>query len=509
MRVVERILVAPGRVRCDTRRVEPAALPDPAVVVLVGPSGSGKSTWAAQRYGIAEILSSDALRAVVGTGPHDLEASFAAFGVLDAVLAARTARRLTCVIDTLGLDPVRRRGYLAAARSAGMPAVVVVLDTPAAECRRRNASRDVPVPAGVLDGQLRAMRDIAAAVAGEGWDLALAGASAGDPEAVHLTGAGAAAARQLSAPRELEFVLQISRFPWGDDPLGWLISVAGAASDAGFSGVALMDHLIQIPQVGRAWEPIPEPWVSLAALGTRFPGLRVGSLVSPVTFREPGLLAKTVATVDALTGGGRVFCGLGAGWWDREHAAFGVPFPAPRERVDRLVATIETLRALWSSGTKPFAGSSVSLPETTCYPRPALPIPIVVGGTGRRTLRIAARLADGCNVRTAEVAGALPVLRAELDRVGRSPDELAVSVLDVPIIGSDRADVAARVERLRGRTPPATFAARHFAGTVTEQVGRYRVLAETGVTTVFLALPDLSGPDDVARCRPIVEAFRG
>jgi alkanesulfonate monooxygenase SsuD/methylene tetrahydromethanopterin reductase-like flavin-dependent oxidoreductase (luciferase family)/predicted kinase len=489
--------------------VEAARLPDPAVVVLVGPAGSGKSTWAGRRYRPGEILSSDALRAVVGTGPHDLEASTAAFGVLDAVFAARTARRLTCVVDTLGLDPVRRRGYLAAARTAGLAAVAVVNDTPAAECRRRNASRDVPVPAGALDGQLRAMRDIAATLADEGWDLVIAGDFAGAPEAEHLSGASAAADRQSSAPGALEFVLQISRFPWGDDPLGWLVAVAGAAQEAGFTGVTLMDHLIQIPQVGRAWEPMPEPWVSLAVLGARFPELRLGSLVSPVTFREPGLLAKAVATLDALTGGGRVFCGLGAGWWDREHAAFGIPFPAPRERLDRLEATIETLRALWSSGTKAFTGARVSLPETTCYPRPATAIPILVGGAGRRTLRIAARMADGCNVRTADLAAALPVVRAELDRIGRSPDEVAVSVLDVPVIGVDRADVATRVERLRGRTPAATFAARHFAGTVADQVGRYRLLAETGVRTVFLAPADMSGPDEVARCAPIVRAFRG
>jgi alkanesulfonate monooxygenase SsuD/methylene tetrahydromethanopterin reductase-like flavin-dependent oxidoreductase (luciferase family) len=252
---------------------------------------------------------------------------------------------------------------------------------------------------------------------------------------------------------------------------------------------------------------MPEPWVSLATLGARFPGLRLGSLVSPVTFREPGLLAKTVATLDALTGGGRVFCGLGAGWWDREHAAFGIRFPPRGQRLDRLEATVETLRALWSSGTKAFAGSSVSLPETTCYPRPATPIPILIGGAGRRTVRIAARMADGYNVRTADLATSLPILQAELDRIGRSRDEVAVSVLDVPVIGLDREDVASRVERLRGRTPAATFASRHFAGTVTDQVGRYRLLAETGVRTVFLALPDLAGPDEVARCAPIVRAF--
>src|SRR5262249_26168695 len=133
-------------------------------------------------------------------------------------------------------------------------------------------------------------------------------------------------------------------------------------------------------------------------LGT---GLRLGTLVTPVTFRAPGVLAKTVATLDVLSGG-RAFCGIGAGWWDREHAAFGLPFPPAAERLDRLEDAIGTLRALWRAGTKTYQGERVSLPETTCYPRPAGEVPVLVGGSGeRRTLRIAARLADGCNLPSA------------------------------------------------------------------------------------------------------------
>ena len=124
----------------------PADLPDPALVVLVGASGAGKSTWAAARYRTAEIVSSDALRGVVGSGEHDLDASVEAFALLEQIVAARLRRRLTTVVDTLGTDVPRRRAWLAAARSAGLPAVAVVLDTPAAVCRARNAARDRPVP---------------------------------------------------------------------------------------------------------------------------------------------------------------------------------------------------------------------------------------------------------------------------------------------------------------------------------------------------------------------------
>ena len=245
-------------------------LPDPALVVLVGPAGAGKSTWAAAHYRAAEVVSSDVLRERVGTGPTDLDASDDAFAVLEAIVAARLRRGLTTVVDTLGLDTARRPAWLAAGRDAGLPCVAVLLDTPGELCRARNRQRDRPVPAPALNGQLRRMRAVAAEVAAEGWDLVVRedGGPAPDAPAAPQAVAVPAGARPLFAePGRLSFVLQVSRFPWGTDPAGWLRAVAGAAEDAGFAGLALMDHLIQIPQVGRAWDPIPEPWVALGAVG--------------------------------------------------------------------------------------------------------------------------------------------------------------------------------------------------------------------------------------------------
>ncbi|HUD76380.1 MAG TPA: LLM class flavin-dependent oxidoreductase [Streptosporangiaceae bacterium] len=482
-------------------------IPDPAVVVLVGASGSGKSAWAAEHYLPREIVSSDQLRSIVGSGEHDLDASADAFALLDQIVTARAGRRLTTVIDTLGLDPVRRLSYLALARRAGLPAVAVLFDTDAAVCRQRNRARSRPVPAAVLDAQLVRLPDAAGQLPAEGWDAVISPEAAA-VEPAHSPGSLEAARQQRDRPASLEFILQVSRFGWADDPAGWLRSVALAAAETGLHGVALMDHLIQIPQVGRPFEPIPEPWVTLgflAALDTR---LRLGTLVSPVTFRPPGILAKTAATLDALSGG-RVFCGIGAGWWDREHAGFGLPFPPPATRLRLLETEIEILRALWQPGTKSYRGEHVSLPETTCYPRPVAPIPVIVGGSGQRTLRIAARLADGCNLPADPglLDARIPELRRQCELAGRDPSDVAVTVLDVPVVGRDREHAAALVETLRGRTSAAAFARSHHAGTAADHIGRYRLLAERGVSTVFIALPDLAGPDDVARLAPVIRAF--
>ena len=294
-------------------------------------------------------------------------------------------------------------------------------------------------------------------------------------------------------------VLQLSRFPWGEDPGAWLRETALAADEAGFAGIALMDHLIQIPQVDTAWQPIPEPWVTLGLVAGLDTDLTLGTLCTPVTFRPAGITAKAAATLDALSGG-RAFLGVGAGWWDREHAAYGIPFPPARERLDLLETTIETCRALWAPGTKAYDGDRVSLPETTAYPRPAHDIPVVVGGNGeRRTLAIAARLGDACNLPSDPevLRHKLAVLDRHLAEAGRTRDDVAVTVLDLPIVGRDREDAWAQVERLRGRTAAAAFARRTNAGTTDEHRRRYADLQALGVSTVFVGVRGLAGPDDV------------
>jgi alkanesulfonate monooxygenase SsuD/methylene tetrahydromethanopterin reductase-like flavin-dependent oxidoreductase (luciferase family)/predicted kinase len=495
-------------------------LPDPAVVVLVGASGSGKSYWAVRHYRAEEIVSSDQLRAVVGSGPADLDASADAFALLDTIVAARAGRGLTVVADTLGLDDVRRADFLNLARRSGLPAVAVAFDVDEPLARSRNAQRDRPVPARVLAAQHQRMRVVSAALDDEGWDAVVrlggeaqtvgTGTSAtatttstpgGDPPSGHRFGDGTATGPRL--------FLQVSSFPWGDTPGRWFGDIAQAAEEIGMSGLALMDHLIQIPQVGRPFEPLPDPFVALGFAAATTRRLRLGTLVSPVTWRSAAVLAKAAATLDQLSGG-RAFLGVGAGWWEREHAATGLPFPSAADRLDRLEDTLVTIRALWAAGTKPFDHGRVHLSETTAYPRPQSSIPLLVGGSGeRRTLRIAARYADAVNLPTSDektLDRKLAVIRSHLADAGRDPADLEVTVLDTPVIGTDRDDTARRVERLRGRTPATAFAARHHAGPAEQQAERYTRLFAMGVGSVFVALPDLADATDLARLRPVVSA---
>ena len=407
---------------------------------------------------------------------------------------------MTVVVDTLGLDRARRVAYLAVARSAGLPAVAVVLDTPAPVCRARNTQRDRPVPAAVLTTQLRRMRTVADELETEGWDLVHVVADTATPEPQR---APEVAAAPRGRPLEGVF-LQVSAFPWGGDPSAWLRDIALRAAEVGFAGLSLMDHLVQIPQVARAWDPIPEPWVTLGHLAALDTELRLGTLVSPVTLHHAGVLAKQAATLDVLSGG-RAFCGVGAGWFEREHLGYGVPFPPPRERLDSLATTIETMRALWAPGTKSFAGERVSLPETTFYPRPVGDLPILVGGSGARTLRIAGALGDAANVTSDEalLPARIATVRSAAERAGRDPDDVAVTVLDVAVVGRSRDDTARRVERLRGRTPAASYAARHHAGEPAAHAERYARLREMGVSAMFLAIPDLESGGDLDRCAPL------
>ena len=489
----------------QTAAVSELKLPSPCVVILVGPGASGKSTWAAEHFAPDLIVSSDRLRALVGSGEDDIAASTDAFALLDVVVEQRIGRRLTTVIDTLGLDRERRLGWLAAARAAGMACVAVGFDTAAEECRRRNRARaSKRIPADVLTAQLRAWRRVKEELGAEGYDDVLEPAAARVVPNVFVE-ANAAQARQSEAPVGLRFGLQVGSYtqPGGRAALGaWVREVAGRAEAAGFDAIYVMDHFRQIPQVGRAWEDFLESWTTLGYLAACTTRVRLGTLVSGITYRNVAHLGKIAATLDVLSGG-RAVCGVGLAWFEAEHKAYGWPFPAVNERYALLEDALQLLPVLWGPGNKPFHGKVLDVPDTTCYPRPLQEhLPLLVGGSGRRTLRLAAKYADAVNVFGDTVA--VRNHTAYLRRTTTRP--IGLTHLSTTLVGKDRSRLDQLIRTLRPRNAnPEKYAATVNAGTVDDQIGRFRELSEAGVTEVILSLPDLDTIDTIA---DVISAFR-
>jgi alkanesulfonate monooxygenase SsuD/methylene tetrahydromethanopterin reductase-like flavin-dependent oxidoreductase (luciferase family)/predicted kinase len=482
------------------------SIPDPALVVLVGPAGAGKTTWAEARFRPEEIVSSDRLRAVVGSGPHDLAANAQAFDLLDRIVEARLGRRLLTVVDTLGLDDDRRARQLELARRQRLPALAVVFDVPEATARERNQRRPRPVPASALKSQIRRYRQIRPRLAEEGWTVLAAEADV-TVRPAHLGDAPRPAAPGVRAG--LRIYLQLSRFV-GPGPLaGWLREMVAAAEVAGFSGLAVMDHLVQIPQVGRPWEALPEAYTTLSYLSAISDRLQLGTLVTNPTLRSPALLAKMLATLDVMSGG-RTFCGLGIGWHRDEQEAYGIEFPARSRRLAILADTVGILRAMWAPGSATFTGEVHGVAAAVSYPRPLGRIPLWIGGRSRSVVELAGRAADGINlVGTNGLEERWRWARAAAMAAGREPEEIELSVLDTPLLGKDRSEVAHLVEVNRGRVAASRFAFRHHAGTVADHLERLRGLAANDVSAVFLAPVGLSGAEHVLAWEPVIAALRG
>jgi F420-dependent oxidoreductase-like protein len=492
-------------------------LPDPVLVVLVGASGSGKSTWAAEHFRPEQIVSSDHLRGVVGEGETDRAAGTDAFDVLDRIVEARTRRRLTTVIDSTGLDLARRRVWREVAARHGVPCVAVVLDTPAAEVRRRNASRDRRVPPSVVSRQLEAVAAAVDALAGEGFDEvhpaqpvrvvtpSVAAATLFAPSAV--------VPERSPARSGLRFGLHISSFPApGGPPLGErLADLAVRAEAAGFDSIWVMDHMRQIPQIGRPWEDLPESVAVLGHLAGRTSRVSLGCLVHCVTFRNVGLLAKSLASLDVLSGG-RVWCGLGAGWFEAEHTAYGWAFPSARDRLDLLEEALEALPLLWGPGAPAYTGRHVVIPEALCYPRPVRGrVPILIGGGGeRRTLRLAARYADACNVLgdVATLRRKVAVLREHCVDVGRDPSEVEVSHLSTALVAGDALELDRFVTARRPNRGHARWTAATNPGTVDDHVLRVRHLAAAGAEHVITSLDGVWELAVVERFAEVIAAAR-
>jgi F420-dependent oxidoreductase-like protein len=230
--------------------------------------------------------------------------------------------------------------------------------------------------------------------------------------------------------------------PGGPEALGpTLAATARAADDGGCAAFTVMDHYFQMEQLSSARDPMLEGYTSLGFLAGVTQRISLGVLVTGVTYRHPGLLAKIVTTLDVLSGG-RAMLGLGAAWYEREHDGLGVRFPPKTERFERLEEALQICLQMWSDDDGPFEGRHYQLAETICVPRPIQQPhpPVVVGGIGeRKTLRLVAEYADACNLFDIGLDGVthkIDVLRRHCDDVGRDPADIKVTVLS----GSDPFD---------------------------------------------------------------------
>jgi F420-dependent oxidoreductase-like protein len=278
-----------------------------------------------------------------------------------------------------------------------------------------------------------------------------------------------------------------------------LLAVARRTEETGFHAFFRSDHYLTM-----AGDGLPGPtdaWVTLAGLARETSRIRLGTLVTSATFRLPGPLAIAVAQVDQMSGG-RVEFGLGAGWFEAEHSAYGIPFPDLGERFDRLEEQLAVVTGLWGTPegkTVDFAGRYYQVADSPALPKPVQPggIPVIVGGSGRRrTPRLAARYAAEFNVpflTPEENARLFAGVREACAEAGRDPSSLICSSAVTVCVGRDDAEVARRAEAI-GRSP-RDWRPHDVAGTpaqVVDVLGRYR---EAGAERVYLQVLDLRDLD--------------
>lgn len=215
---------------------------------------------------------------------------------------------------------------------------------------------------------------------------------------------------------------------------GELAAVGKAAEAAGATWLSFMDHFFQIEPTGLPAEAnMLEGYTSLGYLAAHTTSVDLGLLVTGVTYRHPGLLAKIVTTLDILSGG-RAVLGIGAAWFEREHLGLGVPYPALAERFERLEETLQICNQMWDPADNgPFEGTHYQLAETLCSPQPINRPKVLIGGGGeRKTLRLVAQYGDACNLFGSspdDVAHKLDVLRRHCDELGRDYASIRKTIL--------------------------------------------------------------------------------
>jgi F420-dependent oxidoreductase-like protein len=282
-----------------------------------------------------------------------------------------------------------------------------------------------------------------------------------------------------------------------------LVQIAGTAEASGFDSLFVMDHLHQIPGVGPETDRMLEGNTVLGALAARTGRLQLGLMVGAVTYRNPALHAKITTTLDVISGG-RAIHALGAAWFEAEHRVYGFDFPPLKERFERLEDALAIARAMFTEDSATFAGSHHRVDGALNNPRPVRgDIPILVGGSGeRKTLRLVAQYADGCNVfgDPERVRHLMGVLDAHCEDAGRDPAEITRTKLGTLVI----ADTHEEAERLlaswpeRANLDPDRLRNVLTLGTPDEVGEQVQALREAGLDGIVFNMPNPHDPDALA-----------
>lgn len=282
-----------------------------------------------------------------------------------------------------------------------------------------------------------------------------------------------------------------------------LLAAARATETAGFSAFFRSDHYLKMGD-GTGLPGPTDAWVTLAGLARETERIRLGTLVTAATFRHPGPLAISIAQIDRMSSG-RIEVGIGTGWYDDEHAAYGIPFPALGERFEILEEQLEILTGLWGTpegGTFDFAGSHHQLHESPALPRPVQPggPPVIIGGGGpEKTPRLAARFASEFNLPFAPkdfFVTQTDRVRAACRDIDRDPAEVIYSAALVVCVGEDEAEIARRAAAI-GRDVDE-LRDNGVCGTPAEAVARLEEWSDAGAERVYLQVLDLEDLDHIA-----------
>jgi F420-dependent oxidoreductase-like protein len=294
--------------------------------------------------------------------------------------------------------------------------------------------------------------------------------------------------------------LRIFTEPQQGADYGRLLAVARASEQLGFDAFFRSDHYRNMGD-GDGLPGSTDAWLTLAGLALQTSRIRLGTLMSPTTFRYPGPLAISVAQVDEMSGG-RVELGIGAGWFEAEHTAYGIPFPPTAERFDRLEEQLAIITGLWDTPAGQrfsFAGKFYPVTDSPALPKPVQQPhpPVLIGGRGpRRTPQLTARYADEYNVpfvNVEQTGAAFGRIREACQAAGRDPGSLVYSAAQTVCCGRDEAELARRAAAIGWDL--ATQRADGLVGTPDEVVDRIGTFAELGATRMYLQVLDLHDLD--------------